>query len=73
MIAIIFNNVSKCVLKRYASLDKTRQHLQIAGNPSRYKILNHVRNFVVAYDNNIRYSKKFYIIGQSAASLLSLL
>ena len=50
---------------------KTRQHLQIAGNPSRYKILNRVRNYAVAYDNNIRYSKKFYIIGQSAASLLS--
>jgi hypothetical protein len=47
------------------------QHIQIAGNPSRYEILNHNGNIVVANANNIRYSNKFHIIGQSAASLLS--
>ena len=50
---------------------KNLQHLQIAGNPSRYEILNYIRNYIVAYANNIRYSKKVHIIGQSAASLLS--
>jgi hydroxypyruvate isomerase len=47
------------------------RHIQIAGNPSRYEILNYIGNIVVAYANNIRYSKKVHIIGQSAASLLS--
>lgn len=47
------------------------QHIQIAGNPSRYELLNHSGNITVAYANNIRYSKKVHIIGQSAASLLS--
>jgi hypothetical protein len=47
------------------------QHIQIAGNPLRYEILNRIRNYAVAYANNIRYSNKFHIIGQSAASLLS--
>ncbi len=47
------------------------QHIQIAGNPSRYEILNYSGNIVVAYANNMWYSNKFHIIGQSAASPLS--
>ena len=47
------------------------QHIQIAGNPSRYEILNYSGNIVAAHANNMWYSKKFHIIGQSAASLLS--
>lgn len=46
-------------------------HFQIAGIPSRYKLLNHIGNFMVANANNIWYSNKVYIIGQSAASFLS--
>ena len=47
------------------------QHIQIAGNPSRYEILNYSGNIVAAHANNMWYSNKFHITGQSAASLLS--